>query len=469
MRNSAIVVLGVVGASLSLADAAAPKVHLSRDSVVQPRALNFARGEYGTCINGQTFQIEAVVTCQGWQYATCFDGERRLCVARRRLPADAWQSIAFDDYKINHTDVHNVPVIGICRADGTIHLAFDHHCSPLHYRVSRSGAATSPEAALWTAALFGPITAELARGAKLSQVTYPAFVDMPDGRLLLVYRIGGSGNGDTHLAQYDPKSGLWTVLGAFISGAGDYRGSATRNAYPNGFDYDANRRLHSTWVWREGRDNQQWGLLNCHDLLYACSDDGGRTWQNTANQPIATTGRQPIAVSSPKVVVCAIPWRWGIMNQVTQAVDAQGRVHVVLWQNPPDAPAAAKDMNQWRYIHYWRDEQGVWRQRQLPVFGRKPALVADQHCNLVLVYTRPDNLEYHGIDPGGPLCIATASAAKQWTDWREVHRSPQAFVGEPRIDKSRWQQERILSVYAQESPAERGKPSVLRILDFSYE
>lgn len=446
-----------------------PKVKLVNDSILELEALNFARGEFGTCINGQTFQIEAVVSFKGWQYATCFDGSKRLCVARRRLPAEPWQSIAFDDYKINHTDVHNVPVIGICAADGTIHLAFDHHCSPLHYRVSRAGAATSPDKTQWTAALFGPTTAELVRGVKLSRVTYPAFVGTPAGRLLFFCRIGSSGDGSNHRAFYDPDKGGWTVLGEFISSAGDYRGSTTRNAYHNGFDYGPQDRLHTTWVWREGMDNRQWGLLNCHDLQYAYSDDGGRCWRNNAGEVIGTTGQKPMRLSSPKLTVREVPWRWGIMNQVTQTVDNRGRVHVVLWQNPPDAPAAAKDKSDWRYFHYWRDEQGRWRQQRLPVFGRKPSVVADKHDNLVLIYIKPENLEYHGTDPGGPLHIAVATAAQKWTDWQELYQSKKSFVGEPRLDKSRWQHEAVLSIYAQEAPDEQGKPSALRVMDFRYE
>jgi len=466
----------VIGATAALACALSvgaagreenTSLRLVNDSVLDAEALNFARGTYGTCINGQTFQIEAMVSFKGWQYATWFDGRKRLCVARRQLPQGAWQRIAFDDYTINHTDVHNVAVIGICPADGTIHLAFDHHGSPLHYRVSRTGAATAPERTEWTATLFGPTTSELVAGQRLTRVTYPAFFSTPDGRLQFSYRIGGSGDGSSHLAHYDPDKSGWAVLGEFISGAGDYHDNKTRNAYHNGFDCDANDRLHTTWVWREGQDNREWGTSNCHDLQYAFSDDGGRTWRNNDGAQVAVTGREPMRVDSRKITVHDVRWRWGLMNQLTQTVDARGRVHVVLWQNPPDAPAAApKDMNAWRYYHYWRDERGDWHQQRLPFFGRKPSIVADAASNLFVVFTKPANLEYHGTDPGGPLHIFKATAARDWNDWQEVFRSKQSFVGEPRVDKYRWLQERVLSIYAQETPAEPGNPSTLRVMDF---
>src|SRR5690606_7629702 len=123
-------------------------------------------------------------------------------------------------------------------------------------------------------------------------------------------------------------------LGMFVSRDGEFQGSDSRNAYHNGFDYDAQRRLHTTWTWRELRDNftPQGGLLNCHGLMYAWSDDAGRTWRNNTGEAIGVTGRDPIHVASTSVTVVDLPYKWGIMNTVTQTVDSRGRVHVVMWQ-----------------------------------------------------------------------------------------------------------------------------------------
>ena len=44
-------------------------VEMISDSVVDQSALNFPDGPFGTCINGQTFQQEAVVSFKGYQYA----------------------------------------------------------------------------------------------------------------------------------------------------------------------------------------------------------------------------------------------------------------------------------------------------------------------------------------------------------------------------------------------------------------
>lgn len=436
-----------------------------RGSVIEPQALTFATGRFGTTINGQTFQYPAIVTCLGWQYATWFDAQHCLCVGRRHLPDGPWQTFAFADYRIDHTDVHNVAVIGICPLDGTIHLSFDHHCSNLHYRVSRPGVATKPDDVRWSAELFSPTTDQLVAGQPLARLTYPEFFNAPDGRLQLYYRLGRSGNGDSHLATYDPRAGGWATWGQFISGQGDYQSSPTRNAYHNGFDYDATGRLHTTWTWREGLDNSKQQLLNCHDLMYACSDDFGRTWHNNIGQTIGVTGQQPITHLSPDVTVRDLPYRWGMMNQLTQAVDQRGRVHSVMWQHPPDAPVQSADMDTWRYFHHWRDTDGRWHTRQLPFFGRKPTLHVAPNDNLYLVFNKGNTSNYEVEDVGGILHVASASASR-WADWRIVWQSQQRFSGEPRVDPQRWATEGVLSVYVQEHPADPGKPSALHALDF---
>ena len=139
---------------------------------------------------------------------------------RRKLPDGPWQRIHFDDYRIRHNDVHNVPVLGICPGDGTIHLVFDHHGHPLHYRVSRPGVATQPDSFPWEASLFGPTTDTLDGAERLRRVTYPMFVPAPHDGLLLYFRIGGSVDGDWYLTEYDPAPSRWEAPLAFLCEGG---------------------------------------------------------------------------------------------------------------------------------------------------------------------------------------------------------------------------------------------------------
>ncbi|MCH5376526.1 MAG: BNR repeat-containing protein [Planctomycetes bacterium] len=442
-------------------DAAQPGVRMVADTVIDQAALNFVSGPWGTCINGQTFQEHAVASCQGHQYATYFHGSGRLAVARRKLPDGPWERIYFDDYTIHHNDVHNVAVLGICPGDGTIHLAFDHHNHPLHYRVSKRSVVSRPDGLKWEASLFGPTTSMLDGATRLERLTYPMFAPGWHGGLLLYYRIGGSGDGDWYLTEYDPTDSRWSRPLAFLSKDGSFQGSDSRCAYLNGLQYDSRGRLHVTWCWRETPD-----LQTNHDLMYAYSDDRGRTWQNNAGETIGRSGPSPVNVESSGIIVAPIAFGWGMMNQLTQDVDGQGRVHAVVWRNPPDAPKPNHDLNAWRFYHHWRDESGQWHGQALPFFGRKPRLVVDASGDALMVFNKGPDLEYHGREQGGKLHVAAATAKSQWTDWRVVFTSDRDFVGEPRVDLLRWRSERQLSVYVQQKPEQPGNPSPLRLIEF---
>lgn len=46
--------------------------------------------------------------------------------------------------------------LGVSHGDGTLHIGFDQHDNPLHYRVSKAGVATNPGKVKWTSDIFGP-------------------------------------------------------------------------------------------------------------------------------------------------------------------------------------------------------------------------------------------------------------------------------------------------------------------------
>lgn len=104
-------------------------------------------------LNAYAFQQDAIVTFNGYQYAAYWsnngpdDGDTLyLYVARRHLRprSDApvlnttdevgaertygWEVLELRDYEQTVDDGHNTVSLGICPGDGTIHLAFDHHC-----------------------------------------------------------------------------------------------------------------------------------------------------------------------------------------------------------------------------------------------------------------------------------------------------------------------------------------------------
>ena len=253
----------------ALTSMAALKATIQSDTLVDPQALTI-KGKFGQAINGKSFQQDAIVSHNGYQYVGYYGGDRDVCLARRKLPSGKWEILRFQDYNFKSNDAHNTISIGICPKDGTIHVAFDHHVNPLHYRRSKRDVATKPDTVKWEASLFGPIISKLEKD-KPRSVTYPRFLQTPDGGLQFCYRRGGSGHGDRMLADYNHATGKWQNIRQIDSGKGLFEDalskSKSRCSYPNGYTYGPDGKLHTTWVWREHSQGSN------HDLIYVYRAD----------------------------------------------------------------------------------------------------------------------------------------------------------------------------------------------------
>ncbi|MFN7141239.1 MAG: BNR repeat-containing protein, partial [Limisphaerales bacterium] len=457
MKARLLTVLGSLMLISHVADARELRIQKTRDSVIDPEALHFTTGTWGNCVNGQSFQQNAIETFNGYQYATYYDAARRVCVARRPEGATQWEVIRFGDYHFKGNNTHNVTVIGIAPQDGTIHLSFDHHGHPLHYRVSRPGVALRPKQVNWNTDLFGEITSELEPGKKLTRVTYPRFLRTPDGQLQFGCRIGGSGNGDKCLADYDGRSGKWNGFGSFVGGEGTYGNSTSRNAYLNGLTYDRKGNLHVTWCWRETGNP-----MTNHDLCYAWSKDQGKTWLNNAGEKIGQRGSQVISIDSPGVRIMEIPMNRGLINAMTQATDTRNQIHILTFHLPDETreqPSWDATRPQTHYFHYWRDEKGKWHRNEMNFTGSRPQLWFDKNDNAYFVFVGDR------FNPSPYLSIAAASAKSRWSDWKVIYQERGPFSGQPQIDRYA---KRGISVYVQEEPKDiQSGRSPLRVIDFT--
>jgi hypothetical protein len=95
-------------------------------------------------INANSFQQNAITAVNGWQYVAFYTEDksdesggcyvnlsrRQVHLAERAGEAEEWETLVFRDYEQTHDDGHNTISIGVCKGDGTIHVAFDHHCDP---------------------------------------------------------------------------------------------------------------------------------------------------------------------------------------------------------------------------------------------------------------------------------------------------------------------------------------------------
>ncbi|MFC4530473.1 BNR repeat-containing protein [Sphaerisporangium dianthi] len=424
-----LAVAGAVAGPAPGARAAAP--------TVTPRATTLLTSNgnpaltYTGYMNGESFQQEGITSYRGWQYAVFWDSASHVNIARRQLPSGGWQILTLTDYTTTSTDSHNVISLGISRADGTIHLAFDMHSSTLHYRRSVTGLANDPARFPWTAASFGPPQTQLT-GPTVTTVTYPAFIDAPGDRLQLTLRTGMSGAGNQVLYEY--AGGAWTYLGQFLDGV-----TRDQNAYLFGIEYDRAGRLHMTWTWRETSN-----AATNHDLMYAYSADLGRTWRNNSGAVIATTGATSITSGSPGVRVWSIGQNRGLINQESQVVDSTGVVHVLASHLPANAPSQS-DFTTAResavLVHYYRDVSGGWHQTYTPFLERSSRgdIGVDSGDDLYVV---------SGDSKTHKLHIQTASKASGWSDWALRYTSAAIYYSDPLLDHAHLRDDDLLTIFA---------------------
>lgn len=255
-------------------------------------------------VNGAVFRKNSVVTQGRNQYVAYYDSAAYVVLAKRQLPAGPWQ-VQRTQYQGNVKDAHNVISLMVDGA-GYVHLSFDHHNNPLHY--CRSKAPGSLEMGD-----LRPMT-----GQQEQKVSYPEFHRFPGGDLLFMYRDGGSGNGNLVLNRYSTKSQTWTRLHSVL-----IDGEGQRNAYWQAC-IDAQGTIHVSWVWRESPN-----VASNHDMAYACSKDGGRTWQKSTGE----TYRLPITAATAEYAA-RIPQNSELINQTAISTDAAGQPYIATYWRP---------------------------------------------------------------------------------------------------------------------------------------
>ncbi len=422
----------------------------------------FGKTKFSNRINGCSFQQEAITSHKGFQYIAYYDSSRRVCIARRRLPETEWKTIRFSDYKFINNDAHNTISMGICPNDGTIHIAFDHHVHPLHYRISKKNAANNPNHTKWVPSLFSPIQSYLEKDKSI-KITYPKFWQTPNGGLQFCYRKGGSGNGARMLVDYDSKQGEWKNTRQIDSPKGDFKDemstSHSRNSYPNGYTYGPKGYLHTTFVWRE---NAKVGAN--HDLNYLYSEDGGTFWKNSLGQAIKGIPN----IHSHGIKAIDIPRKYGLMNTHGQAVDSQSRIHTVIrhcsdqsFKNAGVKPGQILfgPPSAHRYFHYFLNSQKKWEKRELPgKTGNRPKLFVDKNDNLYLI-----------CNISKRLVIFSSSSKNTWRDWKIIFTSQKSYMNEMLGDYTLWKEFQILSIMAQETPKQSPFSSPLWLINFKAE
>lgn len=266
---------------------------------------------------------------RGRQYVAYYDFDRNMAVASRDLYSREWTKQILPT-RVGW-DSHNYVTMALDR-DGNLHVSGNMHCSPLiYFRTEKPGDIT-------TLRQIPRMT-----GKREMQVTYPQFVEAPDGQMIFTYRDGQSGKGDTLYNRYDEKTQQWTSLLSQPL----FDGQGEMNAYPIGPIRGPDGYWHITWVWRDTPD-----ASSNHDLSYARSKDLV-TWETMDGRPAPL----PISLKTPGSILDPIPAGGAIINGSGRiGFDKQGRV--VIAYHKYDEKGATQ-------IYFAREENRQWKIRQL--------------------------------------------------------------------------------------------------------
>ena len=366
-------------------------------------------------VNGVTFQNDAILSHNGWQYTAYYNtaSPRHIVMARRKLPDGAWQKFTFTDYEQTRDDGHNIISIGKSPEDGTLHLSWDQHARVLKYRRSVAGLLNNPESKSWNASQFLKITNSL-DGQRQAQVTYPIFITAPNGKLYFSRRFGTHGNG--HQILYEYSKGSWTTIGKYTEGRG--ADGSTANAYVDDIVFSDDGRMHISWIWRTGP------LHTAHDICYAYSDDYGRTWYSSDGKKVGTTNEDAMSrARNPELTVVPIE-RGLLINQEGMTVDSKGRPHIV--------HSLGDQLH-----HFYRDTAGTWHTIDCGIkSGQSPRrqIVSDAQNNVYIMFAS--------------LKIAMATEAGGYKDWKVVNTELDGqYSSAPLFDQFYFKDSNILSMF----------------------
>lgn len=381
------------------------------------RSIPIAEGWAKTSVNAVIFRKNSVTSFGKNQYAAFYDENSKVVVAKRKLGAKNWE-IKRTNFSGNTKDAHNSISLAV-DGKGFLHLAWNHHNSPLQYARSLKAETLEFSDNL-------PMISE-----KENKVTYPEFYNLTDGNLLFLYRDGGSGNGNLVLNFYDAKAQKWSrVQNNLIDGEGK------RNAYPQ-MTIDAKGTIHLSWVWRETPN-----VATNHDLAYAKSTDNGKTWQKSNGEKYVL----PINSENAEIV-WKIQQNSELINQTSMTADLRGNPFIATYWRDGNS-----DIPQFRVVYF---DGKIWKMSQ--VAQRKTAFSLNGAGTKRIPVSRPQivvNKEkvfviFRDAERENRVSAAVSENIKE-NIWKVIDLSEtEVGMWEPTFDENLWNQRKELHLFVQ--------------------
>ncbi|MDQ8205066.1 BNR repeat-containing protein [Pelagicoccus sp. SDUM812003] len=387
-----------------------------------PKLSPVGPGWANNSVNAVIFRKNSIASHQGIQYTAYYDAEGYVVLAKRQLPSGDW-TVRKTGYTGNVRDAHNSISI-IVDGNGILHMSWDHHGDQLNY--CRSIAPGSLE-----------LTAKQTMiGANESDVTYPEFYNIANGDLMFFYRDGESGRGNLIINRYDHRAQTWSrVQNKLIDGEDQ------RNAYIQASVDPNSETIHLSWVWRE-----TWDVSTNHDLSYAVSRDGGKSWQTSAG----VSYQLPITIENAEIA-WEIPQNSELINQTSMCADLNGHPYIASYWTPK-----GETVPQYHIVFHdgesWRASQVSDRKTPFSLSGggtkripiSRPQILADssgQNNKAYLIFRD----EERSKRPSIAICDDLSSPSWVVEDLADIDLGQ----WEPSYDIGLWHREKVLHLFVQ--------------------
>ena len=404
------------------------------------RLVPIGEGWSGTTINTVVFRKNSVVSYKNTQYASYYDSLGKVVLAKRLLGTDKWE-LRTTTLTGNVRDAHNSISIMV-DGEGFLHLAWDHHNNQLHY--TRSVKPGSLEL----------MASQSMTGANETKLTYPEFYKLANGDLLFLYRDGSSGNGNLILNRYHLRSKRWERVNSnLLDGQGE------RNAYWQAC-MDDQGTFHISWVWRETPD-----VASNHDLCYAKSEDGGKTWMRSDRKIY----QLPINAANAEYI-SKIPQASELINATSMATDEKGRPYIATYWRPADTKVPQY------HLVYHNDQK--WNVQQ--VSNRKTPFSLSGGGTKKIPISRPQVMVkgkevyyiFRDTERGDKVSAFVCSDIEKKA-WHTIDLADQSIgQSEPSFDTELWRTKKQLHLFVQHAGQGDGekvedmRPQMVNILEW---
>ncbi|MCF7802766.1 MAG: BNR repeat-containing protein [Candidatus Marinimicrobia bacterium] len=386
-----------------------------------PRISAVGDGWAKNSVNAVIFRKNSLVTHHRTQFIAYYDSAENVILGKRKVGTDEW-TLRKTRYLGNAEDAHN-SISMMVDGDGYLHMAWDHHNTPLRYCRSESPGSLE-------------MSDELAMTGKAeSRVSYPEFYRLPDGDLLFFYRDGESGRGNLVINKYDVETQEWTqIQDNLISGESE------RNAYWQ-VCVGAQGAIHISWVWRESPD-----VASNHDLCYAKSTDGGVTWMRSTGKEYAL----PITASTAEYAL-KIPQQSELINQTSMTTDAAGNPYIAsYWRAQGDSVPQFQLV--YRRNNRWEHQNTGFRETPFSLSGAGTKQIPISRPQIVVSGKKADIKAYiifRDAERGNRVSVAMNGDLTK-NEWEVIDLTHTGYGSwEPTYDTELWKSQGILSLFLQ--------------------